>query len=146
MNLPVFKFAHAAAAAGVLYFSQPGALAEQAVLSPPDISPRSNIEMPTDGRVRFVPDNLFAVDFVSDSVGWAGGYYGTLLKTEDGGGHWKREPLPFVEPINLHWLATKLRARSDEADGLSGQANQSEREETHRSLQCGDKGIPAQRR
>lgn len=99
MNLPVSKFAHAAAAAGVLYFSQPGALAEQAVLSPPDISPRSNIEMPTDGRVRFVPDNLFAVDFVSDSVGWAGGYYGTLLKTEDGGGHWKREPLPFTDLI-----------------------------------------------
>lgn len=46
-----------------------------------------------DGRVRFVPDNLFAVSFVNGKRGWAAGYYGTVLQTTDGGASWVRRPL-----------------------------------------------------
>lgn len=46
------------------------------------------------GYVRFVPDNLFAVSFVNTNLGWAAGYYGTLLQTTDGGHSWVRRPLP----------------------------------------------------
>ena len=41
---------------------------------------QSNIAHHKDDRVRFVPDNLFSVDFVDKSHGWAAGYYGTILK------------------------------------------------------------------
>lgn len=37
---------------------------------------------------RFWPDNLYAVDFVSDKVGFIAGYSGSLFKTEDGGETW----------------------------------------------------------
>lgn len=39
---------------------------------------------------RLVPDHLYGVDFIDDSTGFAVGYYGTLLKTVDGGRHWRR--------------------------------------------------------
>jgi photosystem II stability/assembly factor-like uncharacterized protein len=38
---------------------------------------------------RFWPDNLFAVDFISDRVGFIAGYSGTLLRTIDGGNNWE---------------------------------------------------------
>ena len=39
---------------------------------------------------RLVPDHLYGVDFVDGQTGFASGYYGTLLKTENGGLHWTR--------------------------------------------------------
>lgn len=38
---------------------------------------------------RFWPDNLFAVEFVTDSVGFIAGYSGTFLRTNDGGNNWE---------------------------------------------------------
>ena len=37
---------------------------------------------------RFWPDNLFAVEFVTDNVGYIAGYSGTVLRTLDGGKNW----------------------------------------------------------
>ena len=37
---------------------------------------------------RFWPDNLYAVEFVSDEVGFIAGYSGSVFKTEDGGETW----------------------------------------------------------
>lgn len=37
---------------------------------------------------RFWPDNLYAVDFVNDKVGFIAGYSGSLFKTTDGGETW----------------------------------------------------------
>ena len=37
---------------------------------------------------RFWPDNLYAVEFVNDKVGYIAGYSGSLFKTEDGGETW----------------------------------------------------------
>ena len=37
---------------------------------------------------RFWPDNLFAVEFVTDDVGYIAGYSGTVLRTLDGGDTW----------------------------------------------------------
>jgi len=37
---------------------------------------------------RLVADNLFDVDFADTENGLATGYYGTILKTTDGGNHW----------------------------------------------------------
>ena len=37
---------------------------------------------------RFWPDNLFAVEFVTDDVGYIAGYSGTVLRTLDGGKKW----------------------------------------------------------
>jgi len=37
---------------------------------------------------RFWPDNLYAVEFVNDKVGFIAGYSGSLFKTEDGGETW----------------------------------------------------------
>jgi photosystem II stability/assembly factor-like uncharacterized protein len=38
-------------------------------------------------------NDLFDVQFVNDSVGWAGGAFGTLLKTTDGGDTWQMHNL-----------------------------------------------------
>jgi hypothetical protein len=38
-------------------------------------------------------NDLFDVQFVNDSVGWAGGAFGTLLKTTDGGNTWRLHDL-----------------------------------------------------
>ncbi len=59
----------------------------------------SNITNSPDDIVRFVPDNLFAVDFVTAQLGWVAGYYGTLLKTEDAGLTWSYLPLPYNELV-----------------------------------------------
>jgi hypothetical protein len=40
------------------------------------------------GGVRILSDNLFGVDFVDGKHGWVSGYYGTILRTEDGGSTW----------------------------------------------------------
>jgi len=37
---------------------------------------------------RFWPDNLYAVEFVDDKVGFVAGYSGSLFRTEDGGESW----------------------------------------------------------
>jgi hypothetical protein len=37
---------------------------------------------------RFWPDNLYAVEFVSDKIGFIAGYSGSVFKTEDGGETW----------------------------------------------------------
>jgi photosystem II stability/assembly factor-like uncharacterized protein len=37
---------------------------------------------------RFWPDNLYAVEFVNDKVGFIAGYSGSVFKTEDGGETW----------------------------------------------------------
>lgn len=38
--------------------------------------------------IRHVPDNLYGIDFVDSDHGWATGYYGTVLRTQDGGKTW----------------------------------------------------------
>ena len=60
---------------------------------------QSNIAHQKDDRVRFVPDNFFSVDFVNKSHGWAAGYYGTILKTIDGGENWTHISLPDTDLI-----------------------------------------------
>lgn len=37
---------------------------------------------------RFWPDNLYAVEFVNNDVGFIAGYSGTVLRTKDGGKNW----------------------------------------------------------
>lgn len=37
---------------------------------------------------RFWPDNLYAIDFISDKTGFIAGYSGTVLRTDDGGATW----------------------------------------------------------
>lgn len=54
----------------------------------------TNIFSDSGEQIRFVPDNLFAVDFHDSDIGWAAGYYGTILKTEDSGASWRRNTLP----------------------------------------------------
>jgi photosystem II stability/assembly factor-like uncharacterized protein len=60
---------------------------------------QSNISYDGDDRVRLVPDNLFAIDFVDSRFGWAAGYYGTILKTVDGGETWTHISLPNTDLI-----------------------------------------------
>ncbi|KXJ54803.1 MAG: hypothetical protein AXW12_11795 [Thalassospira sp. Nap_22] len=59
----------------------------------------ANIHSLSSGVARLVPDNLFAVDFVSDQVGWVAGYYGTLLHTDNGGQTWTHHALPVNDLI-----------------------------------------------
>ncbi|MFT5611822.1 MAG: photosystem II stability/assembly factor-like uncharacterized protein [Polaribacter sp.] len=63
------------------------------------VNSQSNISHDGDDRVRLVPDNLFGVDFVDTQFGWAAGYYGTILKTIDGGKNWTHIPLPNTDLI-----------------------------------------------
>ena len=37
---------------------------------------------------RFWPDNLYAVEFVNENLGFIAGYSGSVFKTEDGGETW----------------------------------------------------------
>ena len=59
----------------------------------------SNIENRPDDIKRFVPDNLFAVDFVSADTGWVAGYYGTVLRTVNGGRTWDHYSLPYSDLV-----------------------------------------------
>lgn len=92
----------------------------------PMISP-SNIAPSGDDRVRLVPDNLFAVDFVGTQFGWVAGYYGTVLKTVDGGVNWTHISLPNTDLVrriqfldkDVGWLVThrgRIMASQDGGD------------------------------
>lgn len=63
----------------VLVASQPAMSADGRVVGPADEA----------GEQRFVKDNLFGVDFVGAERGWITGYYGTVLRTDDGGEAWQ---------------------------------------------------------
>ena len=89
---------------------------------------QSNISHHRDDRVRFVPDNLFGADFVDESYGWVAGYYGTILKTENGGENWIHNSLPNTDLIRRiqfldkdhGWLVThRGRIMSSEDGGAS---------------------------
>lgn len=55
---------------------------------------------------RLVADNLFDVDFIDAQRGLASGYYGTILKTSDGGTHWVRIETNIKELIRRLDLVT----------------------------------------
>ena len=88
---------------------------------------QSNITNYEDDRIRFVPDNLFSVDFVGKSYGWVAGYYGTILKTIDGGANWTHISLPNTDLIrriqflnkNDGWLVTHRGRIMSSKDGGS---------------------------
>ena len=96
---------------------------------------KSNIAHHKDDRVRFVPDNFFSVDFVNKSHGWAAGYYGTILKTMDGGENWTHISLPDTDLIrriqfldkDYGWLVThRGRIMSSEDGGITWKTRYSE--------------------
>ncbi|HEC01556.1 MAG TPA: hypothetical protein ENI91_07665 [Sphingomonadales bacterium] len=58
---------------------------------------------------RLVADNLFDVDFIDAQRGLASGYYGTILKTRDGGAHWVRIDTNIKELIRRLDLVTADR-------------------------------------
>ncbi len=96
---------------------------------------QSNISHHRDDRVRFVPDNLFSVSFVDESHGWAAGYYGTILKTVDGGSNWTHFSLPNTDLIRRiqfldrdhGWLVThRGRIMSSEDGGVSWKTRHTE--------------------
>ena len=89
---------------------------------------QSNITNDEDDRIRFVPDNFFSVDFVGKLYGWVAGYYGTILKTVDGGENWTHISLPNTDLIrsiqfldkNYGWLVThRGRIMSSEDGGIT---------------------------
>ena len=89
---------------------------------------QSNITNYEDDRIRFVPDNFFSVDFVGKSYGWVAGYYGTILRTIDGGEKWTHISLPNTDLIrriqfldkNYGWLVThRGRIMSSEDGGIT---------------------------
>ena len=71
----------------ILTASQPAMSAEGGVIKPADET----------GRQRFVKDNLFGVDFVDADHGWVTGYYGTVLRTDDGGKAWQLSAIGSTE-------------------------------------------------
>ena len=96
---------------------------------------QSNIAHHKDDRVRYVPDNFFSVDFVNKSHGWAAGYYGTILKTMDGGKNWTHISLPDTDLIrriqfldkDYGWLVThRGRIMSSEDGGITWKTRYSE--------------------
>ena len=102
--------------------------------SEPKVS-QSNITDQKDDRVRFIPDNLFSVDFVDKSHGWAAGYYGTILKTKDGGKNWTHISLPNTDLIrriqfldkDYGWLVThRGRIMSSDDGGTTWKTRYSE--------------------
>jgi hypothetical protein len=46
-------------------------------------------------------NTLNAVDFVSPSIGWAVGYYGTILRTTDGGTTWNSQTSGTTDNLRL---------------------------------------------
>ena len=92
------------------------------------VTSQSNISHHGDDRVRLVPDNLFGVDFVDTKIGWAAGYYGTILKTVDGGDSWTHISLPNSDLIrriefldkDRGWLVThRGRIMSSDDGGIT---------------------------
>lgn len=57
-----------------------GAMAAETLIAPPPGQ--------ADSIVRFIPDDQFGVDFIDQQNGWVTGYYGSLLRTGDGGSSW----------------------------------------------------------
>ena len=49
--------------------------------------------------LRLFPDNLYAISFPSNERGVIAGYFGTLLRSDDGGLTWNRQQLPVKELI-----------------------------------------------
>jgi len=107
----------------------------------------SNIDFAGSGRVRLVPDNLFAVDFQDESTGWAGGYYGTILKTEDGGESWRKIEIPYTDLIRridfsdeLTGFAVTSRGRilKSEDGGMSWAVSHTEARTNLRDIYCLD--------
>lgn len=104
-------------------------------LEPEALLSQSNISHHRDDRVRFVPDNLFSVSFIDESHGWAAGYYGTILKTVDGGNNWTHISLPNTDLIrriqfldrDRGWLVThRGRIMSSEDGGVSWKTRHTE--------------------
>ncbi|MFT6005339.1 MAG: photosystem II stability/assembly factor-like uncharacterized protein [Pseudoalteromonas tetraodonis] len=91
------------------------------------VNSQSNISHDGDDRVRLVPDNLFGADFVDTQFGWAAGYYGTILKTIDGGENWTHISLPNTDLIrrilfldkDRGWLVTHRGRIMSSNDGGS---------------------------
>lgn len=65
---------------------------------------------PSAGPVRFVPDNLYGVDFVDAAHGLATGYYGTVLRTRDGGRNWSVGSVGTTELLRRVRLLTPTEA------------------------------------
>ena len=88
---------------------------------------QSNIKDHQGERIRFVQDNLFSVDFIDQLHGWAAGYYGTILKTIDGGRNWTHISLPNTDLIrriqflnkDYGWLVTHRGRIMNSEDGGS---------------------------
>ena len=88
---------------------------------------QSNIKDHNGKRIRFVQDNLFTIDFVDQLHGWAAGYYGTILKTIDGGRNWTHISLPNTDLIrriqflnkDYGWLVTHRGRIMNSEDGGS---------------------------
>lgn len=91
----------------------------------PEVVSLSNITHNGDDRLRFIPDNLFSVDFIDAAQGWAAGYYGTILKTTDGGESWSHISLPNTDLIrriqfldtDRGWLVTHRGRIMSSKDG-----------------------------
>ena len=102
-------------------------------------------------RVRFIPDNLFGVDFVDESHGWASGYYGTILKTMDGGRSWTHISLPHTDLIRRiqfldkesGWLVThRGRIMSSNDGGDTWKTNYLEDKQTNlRNIKFIDRNV-----
>ncbi len=54
---------------------------------------------PADSKPIRLKDNLFGIDFVTSNQGWAVGYYGTIIHTEDGGKSWTYQPSGKTTPF-----------------------------------------------
>ncbi|MDC0061716.1 YCF48-related protein [Pseudomonadota bacterium] len=88
---------------------------------------QSNIKDHKGERIRFVQDNLFAIDFIDQLHGWAAGYYGTILKTIDGGRNWIHISLPNTDLVrriqflnkDYGWLVTHRGRIMNSIDGGS---------------------------
>ena len=51
----------------------------------------SSVSVHSTGTIRWVPDHLYDLQFVTEDKGWVVGDYGTILTTHDGGKSWTRQ-------------------------------------------------------